>query len=221
MCAINLYEALTKSALFADIGVDVLPTLLICTQAHQSTYKKDELIIDENSTTSHIGIVLSGQCRAIKWDASGRVITITYIEEGSVMGVMLAAKAGHPSPVAVQATVDSVVLHIPHDRIIKMCKKNCPYHGQLIRNYIYVVAGKGLELYERINCLLAPSIRDKVMVYLTRISCEVGQREFLLPINKNGMAEYLNVERSALSRELSRMKGEAIIDYKRDWFRLL
>ena len=220
----NIYEKyiddLTLSGLFSGIPRDEIGGLLFCVQARCVNYKKDELIIEEGASVADFGLMLSGQSRSIKWDLSGKLIIITFIEKGSVIGVMLASKSGHLSPVSVQATKDSVVMMIPFSRIIARCEKNCQNHEQLLRNYIGVVAEKGLELHERLNCLLEPTMRDKILTYLSKVSREQKRTTFSIPLNRNAMAEYLNIERSALSRELSNMKKDGLIDYHKNSFKL-
>ncbi|MCL2399410.1 MAG: Crp/Fnr family transcriptional regulator [Defluviitaleaceae bacterium] len=217
----NYIKDLTQTDLFSNITLNELTNLLKCIYAGCANYRKDDFIIEKGNTVSAFGVMLSGQSRSIKWDLSGRLIILTFIEKGSVIGAMVAAKAEHISPVSVQATEDSVVMLIPFNRIITRCKNNCPQHEQLLRNYISVVAEKGLELYERIDCLLEPTVRDKILTYLSRISREQHSQTFTIPINRNAMAEYLNIERSALSRELSSMKKDGLIDYHKSCFRLL
>ena len=206
--------------LFSDINPNEIPQLLKCIKARFVNFKKDELIVEEGEVANEFGIMLSGKARSVKWDASGRLIIITLIEKGGVIGVMLAASKKQASPVSVQATEDAEVMMIPFNQLISRCKKNCEGHEKLIRNYINVVAEKGLELHERINCLLEPTVRDKIITYLSRISREQGGKTFSVPINRNIMAEYLNIERSALSRELSRMQKDGLIEYHRNSFKI-
>jgi CRP-like cAMP-binding protein len=142
------------------------------------------------------------------------------VEKGGAIGVLLAAKLGQISPLTVQATSESTVIFFPIKTLLMRCKKNCPHHEQLLQNYIGIIAEKGLELHERVNCLLEPTVRQKILAYLRKISHEQKSREIILPINRNIMAEYLNVERSALSRELSRMKNDGLIDYKKNKFNI-
>ena len=112
-------------------------------------------------------------------------------------------------------------MQIPFERVLARCEKACPRHDRLLRNYISIVAKKGLVLHERIDCLLRPTIREKILTYLQCIAREQQKRTFTIPMNRNSMAEYLNVERSALSRELSYMKRDGIIDYHKNTFRLI
>ena len=214
-------EDLTQTDLFSGIKLDEIPGLLDCLQIRHAKYIKGDLIIEEGSMVYDFGIIVSGHGRSIKWDEfSDRIIIITLLKKGSVIGVMLAASLEHKSPVSVQAQDDVAVLFIPFDRVFTRCEKGCPCHDKLLRNYINAVAEKGLVLHERIDCLLKPTAREKILAYLTRVSSEQNKRTFAIPINRNEMAEYLNIERSSLSRELSSMKRDGLIDYHKNTFRL-
>ena len=208
-------------SLFEGIEPQDIPELLGCLQTKCLMYKKDEIIIEEGSDVQSFGIVLSGHGRVIKWDESDRVVIITMLQKGSVFGVMVAASSDHRIPVTVQALETMQALIIPFDRIIARCTKNCRSHEILLRNYIHAVAEKGLELHERVDCLLRPSARGKVLVYLERLVREQGSRVVSVPFNRNAMAQYLNIERSALSRELSNMKRDGLLDYYKNSFKLL
>lgn len=215
------YEELAQTKLFSGIVPDEIAGLLDCVQARRAQYAKDDMIIEEGSRVQTFGILLSGHGRSIKWDASGRLIIITLLQKGSEIGVLLAASPQHGSPVSVQAQENVSVLLIPYDRLLARCKRACQKHEILLRNYIGIVAEKGLVLHERINCLLKPTLRDKILTYLLRASCEQQSKTVSIPMNRNSMAEYLNIERSALSRELSCMKRDGLIDYHKNGFKLL
>ena len=195
-----------------------MKNFLQCDNAQSVSFKKDEFIIEAGELTESFGILLEGGAHSLKWDASGKVIIISIIEKGGAIGILL---IGRESPLSVQATEDSVVLMLPFAQLFSRCEKNCAHHEKLLQGYIALTAEKGLELHERINCLLEPTVRKKILTYLQKISHEKKSRTFILPINRNIMAEYLNVERSALSRELSRMKKDGLIDYHKNSFKLL
>lgn len=215
------YEDLAQTKLFSGIIPEEIAGLLDCIQARCARYFKDEMIIEEGNRVHEFGVMLSGHGRSIKWDASDRLIIITLLQKGSEIGVLLAASPEHESPVSVQAQEDASVLLIPYDRLLTRCERACPKHERLLRNYIGIVAEKGLVLHERINCLLKPTLRDKILTYLLRVSREQQSRTVSLPMNRNAMAEYLNIERSALSRELSFMKRDGLIDYQKNNFSIL
>lgn len=212
---------LKQTSLFSGIEPQDIARLLDCLCNKYARYEKDDLIIEEGSKVYDFGIILSGHGRAIKWDPSDRLIIISLLKKGSEIGVILAAGLDHKSPVTVQAQDDVLLLQIPFERVFNRCEKACPRHDKLLRNYINIVAEKGLVLHERIDCLLRPTIREKILTYLWRVSREQQKRAFTIPMNRNAMAEYLNVERSALSRELSYMKRDGIIDYHKNSFRLI
>lgn len=149
----------------------------------------------------------------------GQINNHNLLEKGSEIGVILAASSEHKSSVSVQVQDDVSVLLIPFDRVFVRSEKACPWHDKLLRNYISVVAEKGLVLHERIDCLLKPAAREKIMAYLIHVSHEQQSRTFSIPLNRNTMAEYLNIERSALSRELSIMKKDGLIDYYKNCFK--
>ncbi len=215
------YKDLEQTKLFSGIKPKEIAGLLDCVHARRVEYAKDEMIIEDGSRVHEFGIILSGHGQSIKWDTSDRLIIITLLEKGSEIGVLLAASPERESPVSVQAREDVSVLLMSYDRLLARCGKACPGHERLLRNYIGIVAEKGLVLHDRIDCLLKPTLRDKIMNYLRRVSREQQNRTVSIPMNRNAMAEYLNIERSALSRELSHMKRDGLIDYYRNSFRLI
>ncbi len=214
-------EDLKHTNLFFGLEPKDMECLLDCLGTKRVNYAKGDTIIEEGDRVHDFGIMLSGQGQAVKWDPSGRLIIITLLKKGSEIGVILAASLGRKSPVTVQAQEAVSVLQIPFARVVTRCEKACPRHDTLLRNYLNLVAEKGLVLHERMDCLLRPTIREKIIAYLWRVSNEQQSKTCTIPMNRNAMAEYLNVERSALSRELSHMKRDGVIDYHKNTFRLL
>ena len=210
-----------QTGLFAGLSAGEAVELLQCLDAERADYPKGASIIEEGSRGQGVGILCAGRARAVKWDASGRLIIITLLQKGSENGALLAACPGRPSPVTVQALDDSCVLWLSAVRILDGCGRACPRHRLLLRNYLRIVAEKGLVLHERLDCLLRPTIREKVLAYLSRMSGTRRAAPFSIPRDRGAMAEYLNVERSALSRELAHMKRDGILDYHKNTFRLL
>jgi len=207
--------------LFANISPNDLPNLLYCIRAAVKTYEKGATIIPQDETVKDFGILLSGQARSLKRDADGRQVIVTIINPGGVVGIMLAATPDEPSPVAVVAVEECTLLRIPFAHIAHVCDcGKCNGRIQLLRNYTTLLAYKALELHERIDCLLETTVRDKVLRYLHRVAAEKDSKHFTIPLDRVAMAEYLNVDRSALSRELSRMKSDGLIEYNRNEFRL-
>jgi CRP-like cAMP-binding protein len=213
-------DVLESAALFAGIKPELILRLLRCIGAREVKVPKGGRIIEEGEPVAQFSILLSGSGRSVKTDAEGRVILITLLSPGSEIGVLLCANPDHRSPVTVQADEDSSVLMVRFSGLMARCAENCPQHERLIQNYAGVLARKGLTLHERIDCLLRPTVREKIMAYLNRASREQGGFSIKLPPDRSAMAEYLNVNRSALSRELSSMKHDGLIDYYKSNFEL-
>ncbi len=206
--------------LFQNISVDLIPSLLDCIDACVYQYDAQEIIVLQQQAISTFGMMLSGRGRAFLQDADGKNITLSLLEKGSEIGIIVAANPGTLSPVSVQAQANSAVLMIPFATLLRQCPSHCEKHQQLLINYISVLANKGLALHDRIACLLKPSVRDKIWIYLRRCAKEQGTLTFSIPMNRYELSEYLNIERSALSRELSRMKKEGLLVFYKNSFQL-
>lgn len=213
-------QNLTESRLFANISREDIHRLLSCLQARWMTYHEETIVVREGDCIRDFGILLSENGCSFRTDGDGRTVTITLLQKGSEIGVILAASPGHKSPVSVEVQKGASILFISYPNMMNNCTRNCTCHKQLLQNFIGIVAEKGLVLHERINCLLKPSVREKIMTYLTRMAQESGQQIFTIPLDRNSMAEYLNIERTALSRELSRMKKDGILDFHKSTFHL-
>lgn len=214
-------EVLEQTSLFSGISKKEIEEMLKCLNTKHLKYEKDEMIIWEGSVIDNIGIVLSGHARSIKTDASGKLVIVTLLEKGSYTGVLLSASLKRKSPVSVQAQDNLNLLSIPVDKIVSCCTCSCSKHKLLLYNYLDIIAEKSMVLHDRIDCLVKGTVRDKILTYLLRVAKENDSRTFTIPLDRNAMAEYLNVDRSALSRELSRMKKDGLIDYYKNGFKLL
>ena len=212
---------LSKMKLFSGMKTNEIEKLLDCLEAKLVHYASGEFIIEEGDNIHTFGIMLSGHARSIKWDSSDRIIILTLLEKGSEIGIMLAAQPEKESPVYVQAQEDVTVLQISYDLMFTNPVKVCLKYEIFLRNYIAIVAEKGILLHERITCLTKTTVREKILTYLYDISHKQKSSVIQLPLNRNALSEYLNIERSALSRELSNMKKDGLIDYHLNTFKLL
>lgn len=213
-------KILENTEIFAGIASHDIVAMLSCLNTHQREYEKGEMVLWEGDIVNEIGIVLSGHGRSIKDDISGKTVIVTFLEEGNYIGVLLAANRERKSPVSVQALDHLSVLFIPIESVIKQCPKVCSRHERLLLNVLDGITEKALVLHDRNDCLIKPTIRGKVLTYLTRVAKEQDNHIFTIPFDRSAMAEYLNVERSALSRELSQMKKDGLIDFYKNKFRL-
>lgn len=214
-------EILEQTSLFSGMPLEDIENILECVQARRLEYEKGETVIWEGDIVTDIGIVLAGRGHSVKENASGKPLIVTLLEKGSFIGILLAAGRERKSPVSVQAREGLTVLFISLDRIIGRCAKSCPRHDVFLRNCFNSIAEKSMDLYDRIDCLIRPTIREKIIAYLSILAKENRSSTFMSPLDRNAMAEYIHADRSALSRELSRMKRDGLIDYYKNSFKLL
>ena len=120
--------------------------------------------------------------------------------------------------VDVQASERSRILFMDVNRILTTCSSSCDFHNRLIRSLMYVLAGKNLMLTKKMDIITPKSLRERVMVYLSQESVKQGCRTVTVPFNRQQMADYLSVDRSALSAELSRMQRDGVISYEKNRF---
>lgn len=223
---IEEFDLLTRCPLFHGIGREKLREMLSCLHARRETFAPGAFLLREGDRAQEVGLVMSGQGRSLMEDRFGEPVVLSLLSPGSLMGVFLAASRDHKSPVSIQAQEELTALFFPGDALSSPCSNNCPEHGVLVRNYLSSLAEKSLVLNSRISCLARRTVREKVLAYLTQAAAQKGidpqtGGEFSVPLDRNAMAAYLNIDRTALSRELSRMKQEGLIDFHKDRFRLL
>ena len=215
------FAAVEHSGLFFGISQEKLCSMLDCLSTRQEKFAVGDFLLRQGDTVSEVGLVLSGDAASMKIDGQGKPLLLTSLEPGSFVGILVAASREQTSPVFVQALTDLSALFFPVASLVSPCPKNCPEHGILTKNFLACTAKKSLSLNDRIDCLVRRSVREKVTVYLRHMARERGSREFSIPLDREAMAGYLNVDRTALSRELSRMKAEGLLEYRKNFFRLL
>lgn len=203
---------LLASKLFAGVQRQDLPALLEDLRARLAVFPAGGVMVARGEQVREVGVVLAGQGRSLIVDGAGGELIVSLLEAGSFLGVLLAASRTRKSPVTVQATEETTVLFLPARELTR---------SPLLENFLDSVAEQSLSLNDRIDCLIRRSVREKVSTYLLRTAARQQSREIVLPLDREAMANYLNVERSALSRELSRMKEDGLIDYRKNVFRLL
>ena len=219
--AIHPDPALFRSPLFEGIGRDELPVMLKCLQPIKVEHKKGEYIATSGERLRGIGVVVSGKAAVVRETAAGDRIVMTILEPGDLFGE-IAAFAKEPRwPATVQAQEASTVLIIPRDRIVGQCANACSWHETLIRNMLRIVTEKALMLNQKVTYLTIKSMRGRISAFLLDHYNRQRTATITLPMNRNEMADFLGVSRPSMSRELSRMKEEGLIDFHLSTFRIL
>lgn len=212
---------LVHCPLFMEIDPDELPGLFSCLGARLHRYERGEMPLVEGKPLDQFGLVLSGEVEVAQEDAAGNRHIIGRILPGELFGETLACAGGMRSPVTVTAISPSDILDIDYGRLAGPCGNLCARHTSLIRNLLRILAEKNLMLTRKMDVLTRKTIRARVATYLLAEMRRAGYFEFSIPFDRNGLAEYLACDRSALSRELSRLRADGLLDYGRNRFSVL
>ena len=211
---------LSKIPIFQGIEEPEIASLLQCLQATERTYQKGETILSEGSITENMGIVLSGMALISCGDIWGNTSVLGHVTPGSVFAEVYACIPGAPPLITVSAAEDTTVLFMNVGRILSTCTNACPFHTRLARNLLTVCAHKSLQLSQRILHTSSKSIRGRLMSYFSQCAKQAGNSTFQIPYNRQQLADYLGVDRSAMCHELSKMQKEGLISYEKNRFSL-
>ena len=211
---------LSKIPIFQGIAEEEITSLLQCLQATERTYQKGETILSEGSITENMGIVLSGMALISCGDIWGNTSVLGHVTPGSVFAEVYACIPGEPLLITVSAAEDTTVLFMNVGRILSTCTNACPFHTRLARNLLTVCAHKSLQLSQRILHTSSKSIRGRLMSYFSQCAKQAGNHIFHIPYNRQQLADYLGVDRSAMCHELSKMQKEGLISYEKNRFSL-
>ena len=210
----------SKIPIFQGIEEPEIASLLQCLQATERTYQKGETILSEGSITENMGIVLSGMALISCGDIWGNTSVLGHVTPGSVFAEVYACIPGEPLLITVSAAEDTTVLFMNVGRILSTCTNACPFHTRLARNLLTVCAHKSLQLSQRILHTSSKSIRGRLMSYFSQCAKQAGNHIFHIPYNRQQLADYLGVDRSAMCHELSKMQKEGLISYEKNRFSL-
>ena len=208
-------RVLRKNKLFSGFYGSELISALSFFQAKEQTYRKGEFLHLYGEPLDHFGFVLSGTVHVCTDDIDGTQTIMADVSEGDVFGESLCFLQVPETPVYILAAEDARVLWLKADGVRR------GGGGEFSNRFVAVIAEKALSMNSRVQILSKKSLRLKLVAFFTEFSRRAGSTTFSVPFDRSGMAVYLGTDRSALSRELSRMKSEGLIDYYKNTFRLL
>jgi len=212
---------LARSGLFMNISVDELEKLLSCLNVTFGKFEKGQYLLSEGDHPRHIGVLLSGSADIVKEDAFGRRMILTTVGPLDMFAEALVCAQVQESPVTVQATGSGAVCFLDYGRIVTSCGNACGFHSRLIQNMLGILARKNLLYNKKMDFLLMKTLREKLSAYLLDQHHAAGSMSFAIPFNREELADFLAVDRSAMSRELGKMKKEGLIDFTKNKFVIL
>ena len=217
----SFLPVLQKCPLFRGIDPVELPVLLECLGAKTVTAEKRQTILREGEPARFVGVVLEGGVQILQEDYFGNRSILGLAETGELFGESFACAATDSLPVSVVAARDSVLLLVDCRRVLSPCEKACGFHRTILSNLMQIMARKNLAFHQKLQITSRRTTREKLLAYLSGQAKAKGSAEFTIPYDRQGLADYLGVERSAMSAELSKLQKDGILHTQGSHFQLL
>ena len=214
-------EALAGCPLFAGIREADMLAMLDCMQARSVAVDRGERVFREDSPAEYVGILLEGAAQVCREDFYGNRAIQAALRPGDLFGETFACAGVGRLPVSVEADRPSRALLIQLKRIIETCPSACGFHNRVVLNLLKVLAAKNLMLNGKLDITSRRTTREKLLAYLASQARAAGSNRFVIPFDRQGLADYLGVDRSALSVEIGKLRREGVIESERSAFKLL
>ena len=212
---------LKRTKLFSGVGEDDIASLLSCLGARKKEYKKGEYILREGEHISDICILVEGKIHIQKDDYWGNRSILSVISVGEMFGEGYAAPESGALLNDVVAVEDSSVIFFDVRRILTTCSSACRFHNMIVQNMFFAISDKNRRLVQKLGHMSGRTTRAKLISYLSEEAKRQGSSTFTVPFNRQQLADYLGVDRSAMSNELCKMRDEGMIKFEKSRFELL
>ena len=214
-------EILKKCPLFSKVDDENIPVMLNCLGARVAFFDKKYTVMAEGSPARYVGIVLSGEVQISRTDYYGNRSLLGTVGAGEVFAEAFACVEVEAIPVTVSASEPSEIMLIECSHILHTCHNNCGFHQQLIFNLMKDLANKTIIFHKKLEITSRRTTREKLMTYLMYEAKRQGSRDFVIPFDRQALADYLGVERSAMSAELGKLQRDGVLTTNRNQFCLL
>ena len=206
-------DTLKSTLLFRGIGSESLNIMLDCLKPIIRRCKQREIIVAYGQPFQGVGIIASGKVALTKETYSGNRIIMGILDASDIFGETVAFSDHRVWPTTVIAHEDCVLLFLPPDKITGTCSNICASHSALIMNMLQILSNRASMLERKIEYISAKNIRGKISSYLLDIYRQAANENFTLPMKRHELADYLNIPRPSLSREMGLMRDAGIIEF--------
>jgi len=211
-------NVLKRTKLFAGVLEEEIEPMLNCLGTKLKTYKKGEYVLREGEYVESLALLVFGQLHIQKDDFWGNRSIINLIEVGEMFGEAYIPKNSGALLHDVVAAEDSAVMFFDIHRMLTVCSSACRFHTLTIQNLFFAISEKNRKLLGKIVVTSKRTTREKLLSYLSDEAKKNGSSTFEIPFNRQQLADYLSVDRSAMSNELSKMRDEGILTFERNRF---
>lgn len=213
-------DILKETKLFAGVGEEDISAMLACLGAKLSVYRKGETVLWQGEILDDIPVLVKGKLLIQKDDYWGNRSILGNIDSGEMFGEAYAAPGSGPLLNDVVAVEDSAVLFFDVNRIMTTCSSACRFHTLVVQNLIFALSEKNRKLVQKLGHMSKRTTREKLISYLSEEAKKHKSSRFEIPFNRQQLADFLSVDRSAMSNELGRMRDEGLIAFHKNHFEL-
>ncbi len=214
-------QILKKTRLFSGIAENEITPMLSCLDASVKHYKKGEYVFRHGQRIDRITVLISGDIHIQKDDYWGNRTIINRITPGEMFGEAYITPESGALINDVVANNDSTVMFFDVKKMLATCSSACRFHTMVIQNLFYAISDKNRKLVQKIGHISRRTTREKLISYLSEEAERNNSSEFEIPFNRQQLADYISVDRSAMSNELCKMRDEGLLEFDKNKFRLL
>ena len=214
-------EILKTTQLFSGIGEEDLSAMLNCLQARLLTFKKGDYVYHEGEYIDQIAILIEGSLLVQHDDFWGNRSIINAIRAGEMFGESYASPASGALMNDVIAAENSTIIVFDVKHILTVCSSACRFHSMVVQNLVFSISEKNRNLVQKIGHMAKRSTRAKLLSYLSSEAKKQNSNTFTIPFTRQQLADFLCVDRSAMSNELCKMRDEGLLEFNRNQFMLL
>jgi len=214
-------KRIEQNQLFNGLSEEKIRKILSCSNATIKEYEDNQIVFERDDTIKNLGIVVQGEFNLVSQKYNGTRTIITTLGINDLFGEALIFSSAQKSPYDLVSSGESKAILIPYKFIINPCSEVCSFHKKLINNMLTILSDKIIMLNNKMHILNADSVKGKISVYLLSIYKKAKLMTFDMPMKRQELADFLNVTRPSLSRELSKMQDEKIIEVYRSSVKIL
>ena len=215
------FPILVKTRLFAGVTEEELGGTLSCLDARLRRYKKGEYVLQEGARLQQIAVLVSGELHIQQDDYWGNRVILSRVAAGEMFGESYIAPESDVFHSDVVAVEDSAVVFFDVRRMLTVCSSACRFHTAVVQNLLFAISEKNRRLVQKLGHISKRTTREKLISYLSAEAKRQGSGEITVPFNRRQLADFLAVDRSAMSSELGRMRDEGLLTFHKNRFTLL
>ncbi len=217
----EIIKVIKSNQLFEGINEKEIAHILKCSKAEVVEYKDNQMLFQKDDTIKKLGIVVEGSFNLVSQKYNGARVIVTSLEINDLFGEALAFSSSKETPYDLISQGSSKALILPYSIFFTMCMEACNYHNILIRNMLTILSDKIVMLNKKMHILNAETLKGRIAVYLLELHKRTNSLIFDMPMKRQELADFLNVKRPSLSRELSSMQQDSIIDVYRSTVKIV